>query len=503
MTAPIYQTANPATMPPGLEVDTETSGGAERQVVIVRNPADNTPLKNEIVDADGNIATVHSIDTNVTGGEYGVVTNAIIHGKTTGGGGGWVDVKVNPSGALTVEATAGGTFPVSDADDFNHDAFGRDRVSNPANRFDVEFTYDLQPLIMEAISAGSASIVHQSATRDALMTVGATSTASSADFVGHYYVPYTPGNSQLVEITGTLDGANAGGNVSFFVMNNGSTTIYTSTQWTGSVAGIDWSKSQIFAADFQSLKVGRIRMGLFRSGVFVELLEVLNDNVRKNGFWQYPNQPVHWRIYNTTSNSVSELGYFGNNNGFGWRFTTALSTGHNLAAICATVKSEGGEGIFDMAGFPFAISNGATTKTVSNTLIPVLSIQMSTAFNSLTNRSLVIPLDLSFVSDQSFYYEVRLNPTLSTASWVAVSSSYSAINYDVSATAVTGGITIATGYGGTGGTRTGGVKTGFTGRAPLSLNYPATAGDILSICAIRVGPSNAATGAALEWKEIR
>jgi hypothetical protein len=33
------------------------------------------------------------------------VTRSLIFGKTTGGGGGYVDVKVNPSGALTVEAT--------------------------------------------------------------------------------------------------------------------------------------------------------------------------------------------------------------------------------------------------------------------------------------------------------------------------------------------------------------------------------------------------------------
>ena len=39
------------------------------------------------------------------GADIGMVTNTVIHGLTTGGGGGYVDVKVNPSGALTVDAS--------------------------------------------------------------------------------------------------------------------------------------------------------------------------------------------------------------------------------------------------------------------------------------------------------------------------------------------------------------------------------------------------------------
>lgn len=506
MTSATYQSNTPATLPPGLEVETEDVSGAKRQRVAVYNPSGGDALDVSITDGAG-IVNTKQVGQAITSTDTGLVAHAMIHGLNTSGSTNYIDVKVTPSGALSVDATIAGmdtgvSVVTTHADDTNHDAFGRDRVAEPANRFDVEFTYDKQPLLMESITAGSATIAHQSATRDVLLTIGATSTSDSADFVGHYYTPYTPGNSQLVELTGTLDGRDAGGSVSFFIRNNGSTTIYTSTQWASST-GVDWGNSQIFWADFQSLKVGRIRMGLVRGGVYSQLLEVTNDNVRANGYWQHPNQPIHYRIYNSTANCITELGYFDTNNGFGWRYTAALSAAQSMTAICATVKSEGGQDLFDVPGYPFAVSNGATTKTVSTTLIPVLSIQLSTVFNSLTNRSIVMPLDLSFVSDQAFYYEVRLNPALSTASWTAYSSSYSCINYDVNATTVTGGITIASGYGGTGGTRQGSVKTGFTGRTPLSINYPGTVGDILSICAIRVGASNAALGAALGWKEIR
>jgi len=54
-------------------------------------------------------ATVKDIGTQITTNDNGLVTNAVIHGLTTGGGGGYVDVKVNPSGALTVDSTISGT----------------------------------------------------------------------------------------------------------------------------------------------------------------------------------------------------------------------------------------------------------------------------------------------------------------------------------------------------------------------------------------------------------
>jgi hypothetical protein len=63
------------------------------------------------VSVSGNVNTTISgvtkktLGTQVVSADTGLVVNAVMHGVTTGGGGGYVDVKVNPSGALTVEAT--------------------------------------------------------------------------------------------------------------------------------------------------------------------------------------------------------------------------------------------------------------------------------------------------------------------------------------------------------------------------------------------------------------
>jgi len=57
--------------------------------------------------------TKKTLGTQVVSADTGLVVNAVMHGITTGGGGGYVDVKVNPSGALTVDATQSGTWNVN------------------------------------------------------------------------------------------------------------------------------------------------------------------------------------------------------------------------------------------------------------------------------------------------------------------------------------------------------------------------------------------------------
>ena len=50
-------------------------------------------------------ADIVALGTQVATADKGLVVNSVIHGLTTAGGGNYVDVKVNPSGALTVEST--------------------------------------------------------------------------------------------------------------------------------------------------------------------------------------------------------------------------------------------------------------------------------------------------------------------------------------------------------------------------------------------------------------
>lgn len=61
--------------------------------------------------------SLYTIDQTVSGNMFAELGKNVIIGKTTGGGGGFVDVKVNPSGALTVEASlSAGTNNIGDVD---------------------------------------------------------------------------------------------------------------------------------------------------------------------------------------------------------------------------------------------------------------------------------------------------------------------------------------------------------------------------------------------------
>lgn len=87
----------------GVAVDTAAGTGLFRETVVLADP-----------EAGGGLANVRDLSTQLLMTDKGIVTNTIIHGLTTGGGGGYRDVKVNPSGALTVDT--GLTQPTTPAD---------------------------------------------------------------------------------------------------------------------------------------------------------------------------------------------------------------------------------------------------------------------------------------------------------------------------------------------------------------------------------------------------
>lgn len=87
-----------------------TGAATEATLANVSTSANQTngSQKSQIVDGTGDVVDVVALSVNLQATDKGLVTNTIIHGVTTGGGGGYVDVKVTPSGALTTESTLAG-----------------------------------------------------------------------------------------------------------------------------------------------------------------------------------------------------------------------------------------------------------------------------------------------------------------------------------------------------------------------------------------------------------
>lgn len=389
----------------------------------------------------------------------------------------------------------------------NLDAFGLVRTTGkPGERYNVEFIYDKQPELVDEVTAGSGSATHSANSRDVTLAVGDATASDSAALYG-YDVPYTPGSSQLLEITGTLDGAAIGGGTAqLFIRSKTSgsvvETAYDQADWNiDTVGNVDWSTSQIFAIDLQSLKVGRVRFALVRSGRPTPIHAITNDNIRATGYWQTASLPPAWRIYNDATYTYAEMAYGDADNAVGIRYRLPVNASAEMRAICVTVKSEGGVELFSMPGFNRSADNGVAAKTVSTTLVPVLSIRPAATINSIANRGLYIPNGFSIQTNNPIRYVILYRPTLTGASFAAVDATYSGMEADTSATAVSGGIVVASGYVATDRNSATG-QSGLLGRTLMRLTRTGTP-DIMTLAAIRTSSSDGATLAEIGWREIR
>lgn len=414
-----------------------------------------------------------------------------------------VATRARPTDGAAIQSVYLEGGQVSPAADLTMSEFGERRVAAPGNRSDVEFIYDKQPLIYDDISAGTGSATHQANGRDVLLAIGGAGVGAIAGMRRRAWVPYTPGSGQEIDITGTVDAANLGGTMYAFLRStvSGVTTLETVAQsaWDAATSGVNWQYSQIFRMSFQSLKVGRIQFAMSRAGGLVKVCEITNDNERVTGYWQSASLPPYWKIENEAANTVVEFGYGDEFNGIGFRYVmNGLKATATARAICGTVKSQGGVPLLEMPGYPFSTPIMAT-RTVSNALLPVLSIRVAATFNSLVNRSLAIPFSFAVQTDNPIDYVVLYRPSLTGASWSAVDATYSGMEYDVSATAVSGGVRVATDFASSGRASTA-FGEGLLGRTIMSLGASA---DILTLAAIRATGSNAAVKAAFDWKEIR
>lgn len=393
-------------------------------------------------------------------------------------------------------------------DERSKDAFGRIRTSNTGQRLDGEFIYGKQDDYFDE-TTNNGSVTHNTAERDLTLAVTA---AANGDFakMESYPVPYTPGNSQLIDITGVLDLAGIGGGTAeIFVRTSisGSAveTTYTQSTWQDLKVGeVDWTTSHIFTMDFQSLKVGTIRFGMVVNGVLRPVLSVHNDNLRDSGYWQLANGSVYWHLYSDGTNSYMEIGYGNDNNAIGFRYKIAANANATMKAICATVKSEGGDALWLMPGLPRAADNNTTARTVSTTELPVISIRPKTTFNSLENLILALPKAYHINTNQPIHYHLIHDGALTDPVWADVDTNDSMMEYDVSATAISGGHKVGSGYLGTAGsaqTRAG-QGDGLLGKTLLWNRQNAVTG-ILSVVAVRTSGSDATCYAGLEWEELR
>ncbi len=397
------------------------------------------------------------------------------------------------------------TTAITSSDTSAVDAFSRWRIADTGQRLDVEFIYDKQPDFFDEIT-NNGSVTWNSDPRDLTLSLSNADDGSYATMQSHP-VPYTPGNSQYIHMTGVLDYAGIGGGQAEYFLRSSSTgsvvdeTVVQSS-WNSLTTGIDWTKAHIFSIDFQSLKVGRIRYYFNQNGVATKVGEITNDNEKTYGYWQLPSLPVFWKIYNTATYTYMELGYGDTNNAVGFRYRISVNASATMKAICCTVKSEGGTVLQQIPGLSRSISSGLNDITVSNTNIPLLSIRPRSTFNSVPNMGIFIPTIYNISTDNDIYLTLVHNATLTSPSWTNVDTDNSAMEYDVSASALSGGTIVYAQHYDTNARNRGETSSGLLGKTVLWNRLSSLSG-ILTMAAIRLKGSNADVYSSITWTEIR
>lgn len=392
------------------------------------------------------------------------------------------------------------------------DTFGNQRVSQAVSLMDSQLQYGDQPLTwLSKITntSGNAAVTHLPNESSMELSVEAEDTITRQNW---RYNHYQPGKTQKIVTTFIMGTAVSGvtrrvgyfdGQNGIFLEQQGTTvnvvlrSFVTGVMTETRVAQADWlldkytnldiTARQIFVIDLQWLGTGDVWVG-FMDGRRIRYVHVFeNINSGSAVYMTTANLPVRYEI----------------------SAAAGVAGAHTMKQICAQVASEGGFEIERAAIFDAA--NGTTTRSVT-TALPVLSIRPKTTFNAIVNRSLIIPENFSVVSfDEIVFYRIIFGGTLTNPSWVDVNATYSAVEYDVSATAIAGGIAGPSGYvvaSGVGSVVTPGQSlSGFLSRLPIALdidgNHPtAPLTDVVSIVATSLGGATAVAG-VVNWREVK
>ena len=389
------------------------------------------------------------------------------------------------------------------------DAFQRLRVSNPFTLFECQMRYQENDKFDTKLT-GSASTqynINES-------TLSLKTTTASGDRVireSKRVFPYQPGKSLLVMNSfafSTLQ-TNLRQRVGYYGAQNGifleadGTQLYLvmrsfvsgsvsdarripQSQWNkdtfdGQGASgriLDATKANILIVDIEWLGVGDVRVGFVVDGELVLAHVFHNDNINSTTYMTTACLPIRYEIENTG----------------------ATATASEMRQICSTVISEGG---FQGRSLNYSIGRDLTNLRdlpSANVMYPVISIRLK------PDRldSIILPdiIDLLGVTNNAIYkYQLRLNPTtLPSNNWANVSVT-SAVQYDFSATSVSGGTLLNSGYFVTG---TKGGELAFGSLEDFNFQLGRTIDGVSDILTLSVATDSpgADVGAIMGWNEL-
>jgi hypothetical protein len=332
----------------------------------------------------------------------------------------------------------------------------------------------------------------------------------------HRYIPYIPGDSQLIGLTFRFGTAttNRRKRVGYFDIGNGLFLEQTTTgirfvrrtKTSGSVVDnaieqadwnvdkmdgsgdsgetLDLTKVCFIVIDFQWQGAGRIRFGFYVNGIIIYAHYINTSGTLATPWMSTPSLPVRYEISNT-----------------------GVATGTDtMSEFCSSVISEGGE---KLTGQGFSISTDVTPRVVT-TVVPVLVVRLKSSFGGGANRKTVKFINGGvFSTGNSCHFEIRHvhSPFAITATWTDVSGG-SACEYSTDMTAMTGNPThkLEEGYAAAGQAGKGGAENVVTGDVSdqhriVSQNYDSDNSQMFAIYATSITGS-ASVYSHISWVEF-
>ena len=414
-----------------------------------------------------------------------------------------------------------------------YDAFGKLRVSEPYTLLDIKFPsastgtheYLSNSMLMCNDFSGSGTGTYE------LSKCTMSANEATGNFISQSrkYCIYQPGKSLLILNSGIIGSTgitstNYSNRIGYFDDENGlffensstsgvigtmnvvlrnkspsgvTGTYYPQTNWNidkldgsgNSGINLDFTKSQLFAIDFEWLSVGRIRFGFYIYGKLFYCHQITNVNTLDAPYMLTPNLPIRYEVSNNeASGNVS------------------------LTQICSCVITEGG---YNPIGRPFSASNGTTAIEVDNIETALLAIRGTTGpasgTKSIYNHQNIVPTNLNILSstnnDVIYYVRLYLAPNTPTvSSWNIADQNNSVAEYALGGTNITNitdsNILISTGYIANNSTLVfGSLDSIFTNLTQITSNI-SNISDVLLISAQRITSSgNINVYSSLDWTE--
>jgi len=361
------------------------------------------------------------------------------------------------------------------------DAFGRQRVSQPFTLFDSQNRYAADNQFDVATTGtGTTTFLSNEAAVKMEVTSGGVGSVKRQSYRSF---PYQPGKGLLVLATFVMDSSQSlnltqrvgyynDQNGVFFQRVDGTYAFVLRSYVTGSVSDartvtqqnwngdkldgtgasgytLDPSKAQILWMDFEWLGVGSVRCGFIINGEYIVCHTFTNANEITNVYMTTAILPVRYEIVTSSALAAS------------------------MKSICCSVVSEGG---FEQTSIDH-VARRTTSFTNIDTaaFYPIVSIRLASG----RTGAVVLPNRVQFLPLTSQNYEVALikNPTLTGATWAATVPTDSNVDYDIAATAMTGGSIVQTDYvtsTGSGGTTTTSLPTGYNWDLQLGTSIAGT-----------------------------